>query len=101
MRWNLRSISKEARLRTLSIILGLEILLFLLPTVGRVEGVASSYWDGVRLRFLTGHYWIIALLSGIGCVLLLEVLLAFSNYLGRFVDPPSSNNRADGPNDSE
>jgi hypothetical protein len=89
--------SKGARLRTLLVFLGFEILLFLVPTEGRVEGVARSYWDGVGLRLLSGHYWIIALLSGIGCVLLMEALSAFSNYLGRFAKPPSNNNRADGP----
>ena len=74
-------------------VLGLEVLLFLLPDSGKVEGVALSYWNGVGLRLSSGKYWAIALISGIGFALLLTVLLIFSNYLGRFAKPPSNKGR--------
>ena len=64
----------------------IEGLLFLLPTNGKVEGFAISYWGGVRLRLSSGRFWAIALLSGIGAVLLMAVLIAFASYLARFTD---------------
>jgi uncharacterized membrane protein len=93
MNSNAFRISKESARSALWIVLGLEVLLFLLPDSGKVEGIAFGYWNGVGLRLSSGKYWAIALISGIGSALLLAVLLIFSNYLGRFVKPPSNKER--------
>jgi hypothetical protein len=69
----------------------MEVLLFLLPTEGRVEGVAATYWNGVKLRLSSGDYWLRMLLCGIGVALLMATLLIFARYLGRFVTPRSTN----------
>ena len=90
-------IPKEMALRSLAGVIGLEVLLFLLPTAGKVEGFATDYWGGVRLRLSSGKYWAIALLSGIGAYLLLHALLVFSSYLARVAKPPSGGNEAAGP----
>jgi|HubBroStandDraft_6_1064221.scaffolds.fasta_scaffold41471_2 hypothetical protein len=81
--------------RILICVLGLEVLLFLLPSNGAIEGVANGYWDGVKLRLSSGHYWGFALLSGIGIAVLLFVLVAFAQYLSRFATPTSNKDRAD------
>jgi hypothetical protein len=90
-------IPREEALRILAVVIGLEVLLFFLPSNGAIEGVAVSYWDGVRLRVSSGKYWMFALISGICVALLLQVLIIFSTYLGRFVKPPSGRNHADDP----
>jgi len=82
----IRMLKEEAR-RLLVIFLGLEVLLFLLPTTGRVEGLAAGYWDGVRLRLLSSRYWEIAIGGGVGAILLLVALIAFANHLARLAPP--------------
>jgi hypothetical protein len=96
----LRAVSKEIGLRTLWVVLGLEVLIFFLPTSGKIEGVSVEYWHGVRLRFLSGNYWARALLCGIGVAILLTVVTAFARYLARFADPPSDDSREGGPDKS-
>ena len=81
--------------RILISVLGLEVLLFLLPSNGAIEGVANGYWDGVKLRLSSGHYWVVLLLSGLGVAVLLFVLVAFAHYLSRFATPQSNKNRTD------
>jgi hypothetical protein len=83
--------------RILASVLGLEVLLFLVPGNGAIEGVANGYWDGVKLRLSSGHYWVIALLSGLGVALLLIALTWFAIYLGRFVTPASNKDDVNGP----
>jgi hypothetical protein len=90
-------IPKEEVRRILLIVLGLEVLLFLLPTTGKVEGLAVGYWQGVKLRLLSGNYWGIAILSGIGAGLLLTGLIVFSGYLSRFTDRSSASNQGQSP----
>jgi hypothetical protein len=93
MKWPFVAIPKEEARRILLIVVGLEVLLFLLPTTGKIEGLAVGYWHGVKLRLLSSSYWGIALLGGIGAGLLLTALIAFSGYLARFTDQPSDSNR--------
>ncbi|HET7105231.1 MAG TPA: hypothetical protein VFI38_00360 [Candidatus Acidoferrum sp.] len=95
MNTNFLQLHKEAAVRNLIVVLGTEVLLFLLPTNGAIEGVAAGYWDGVRLRLSSGKFWMIALISGICIALILYVLMIFSAYLARFVKPPSGRNHAD------
>ncbi|MGC2530178.1 MAG: hypothetical protein WA639_20720 [Candidatus Acidiferrum sp.] len=84
--------------RILEIVLGLEVLLFLLPSNGKIEGVATGYWDGVKLRFSSGHYWVFALTSGLGIAVLLFALVAFEHYIiNRFVTPFSNKDTVDEP----
>jgi hypothetical protein len=90
-------IPKEEVWRIVLVVVGLEVLLFLLPTTGKVEGLAVGYWQGVKLRLLSGSYWGIALLSGIGAGLLLAALIIFSGYLSRFADRPSAGNQDQSP----
>lgn len=99
MKLNFRAISKEIGPRTLLVVLGVEILLFLTPTQGRIEGVSVGYWHGVRLRLSSGNYWARALLCGIGVAILLTALTAFARYLARFTDTPPDDNRARGTDD--
>ena len=99
MKLNFRAISKELGLRTLLVVLGLEILLFLTPTQGRIEGVSFGYWHGVLLRLSSGSYWARALLCGIGVAILLTALTAFARYLARFTDTPPDDSRARGTDD--
>jgi hypothetical protein len=40
--------------RIVASVLGFEVLLFLAPDNGTIEGVAHGYWDGVRLRLSSG-----------------------------------------------
>lgn len=75
--------------RLLLTFLIVEVLLFLLPTTGKVEGLALSYWDGVRLRLTNANYLARAVLSGIGGSILFEALVLFAAYFARFVKPPS------------
>ena len=70
-------ISKGSARSALWYVLGLEVLLFLLPDSGKVEGIAFGYWNGVGLRLSSGKYWAIALISGIGFALLLALELIF------------------------
>jgi hypothetical protein len=100
MRLTFVPIPKEEARRILLIVVGLEVLLFLLPTTGKIEGLAVGYWQGVKLRLLSGSYWEIALLGGIGAGLLLMVLIAFSGYLSRFTDRPSDGNHDKSPDKS-
>jgi hypothetical protein len=92
----MKLISRDIALRIFVGILALEVLIFLIPTTGNVEGQASSYWDGVALRLSTGSYWLRALLSGLGAAVLLVALVAFSSYLTRFMKPPSNIDPAGG-----
>ena len=64
----------------------LEVLLFLAPTNGKIEGASAAFWDGVKLRLLSGHYWAIVVLGGIGAVKLLISLSIFAGFLARFTD---------------
>ena len=89
---------KEMALRVLPSVIFVEVLLFVLPTNGKVEGVAASYWDEVRLRLSSGNYLVIAFLSGIGVAVLMAALLIFSDYLAKFVKPPSGGNQPQGKN---
>jgi hypothetical protein len=77
-------ISKEEARRFLLFFFGLEVLLFLVPTTGKIEGASSGFGDGVKLRLSSGHYWAIALLCGIGAVVLLIILSFFAGLLARF-----------------
>ena len=88
-------VPQSALMRILLGVVGLEVLLFLCPTNGKVEGLAAGYWDGVRLRLSSGNYWARAFLCGVGAGLLLAALVAFSSYLTRFMKPPSNTNRID------
>jgi hypothetical protein len=97
MKFDLVPIPKEAALRILLGVLGLEVLLFLLPSNGRVEGRAVGYWDGLALRLSSGNYWAMALLSGIGAGMLLTALVAFSSYMTRFAKLPSDRKGMGGP----
>jgi hypothetical protein len=90
-------VPKEIALRNLAAVIAIEVLLFLSPDNGTLEGVAVDYWDGVRLRLASGKYLAFALISGIGFALLLHILMIFSTYLSRFVKPPSGRNDADDP----
>lgn len=81
-------VGKEQGSRLLAFFLSLEVLLFLLPATGNVEGHAAGYWEGVKPRPSSSRYWGIALGGGIGAILPLIALLMFSNYLARFVTPP-------------
>jgi hypothetical protein len=83
---NFVRISREEARRFFLIFLGLEVLLFLAPTTGKIEGTSAGFWDGVKLRLLSGHYWTIALLCGIGVVVLIIVLSVFAAFLARFTD---------------
>jgi hypothetical protein len=83
---NIVRISKEEARRFFLIFLGLEVLIFLAPTTGKIEGVSAGFWEGVKLRLLSGHYWAIALLCGIGAVMLLILLSVFAGFLARFTD---------------
>ena len=58
--------SKEMASRVVSVVILVEIVIFFVPTNGKVEGRAAGYWDGVRLRLSSGDVWVLALLSGIG-----------------------------------
>jgi hypothetical protein len=71
-------IPREAALRNLAGVIGLEVLLFFVPSNGAIEGVVVGYWDGVRHRVSSGKYWMFALISGISVALLLHVLIIFS-----------------------
>jgi hypothetical protein len=84
------SIPKPDKVRILISVLIIEVLFFLLPTEGRVEGVAATYWNGVKLRLLSGNFLLRGLLSGIGVALLMAALLIFARYLGKFVTPRST-----------
>lgn len=97
MNWTFVRIPKEEARRIVLIVVGLEVLLFLLPTTGKVEGLAVGYWQGVKLRLLSGNYWGIALLSAIGAGLLLTGLIIFSGYLSRLTDRPSASNQGQSP----
>jgi hypothetical protein len=90
MKSSLPLILKENVLRILLVVLGVEVLIFSLPTEGKIEGSAVGYWGGVWLRLSSANYWGRALLSGIGLAVVLAALVAFSSYLARFVKPPSS-----------
>jgi hypothetical protein len=79
---------KASRVRILVGLLYIEVLPFLLPTGGKIEGHEAGYWDGVKLRLLSGSYWARALLGGIVAAVVLTAVIAFANYLGRFADPP-------------
>jgi hypothetical protein len=83
--------------RIVASVLGFEVLLFLVPDNGTIEGGARGYWDGVRLRLSSGHYWVFALLSGLGVGVLVCVLVAFAIYLSRFATPPSNKDRLGDP----
>ena len=80
---------KEMARRVVPVFVWVELLMFLLPTNGKVEGLAANHWDGVRLRFLSGNYLIRALLAGFGACILVALILVFSDYLARFMKPPS------------
>ncbi len=86
-------ISKGSARSALWCVLGLEVLLFLLPDSGKVEGIAFGYWNGVGLRLSSGKYWAIALISGSSFALFLALGLIISNYLVRFVKSPSDDKR--------
>jgi len=58
--------SKEMASRVVSVVILVEIVIFFVPTNGKVEGRAAGYWDVVRLRLSSGDVWVLALLSGIG-----------------------------------
>ena len=88
------SIPKPYKLRILLVVLGTEVLLFLLPTEGRVEGIAATYWNGVKLRLSSGDYWLRMVLCGIGVALVMAALLIFARYLGKFVTPQVTNEDA-------
>jgi hypothetical protein len=96
MKSHLVLIPKVAVLRILFGVLGLEVLLFLLPSNEGVEGRAVGYWDGLVLRLSSGKFWTMTLLSGIGAAILLAALVAFSSYMTKFVRPPSDSNRLGG-----
>jgi len=81
--------------RILWSVLLIEVALFLLPDNGAIEGVSAKYWRGVELRLVSSKYWAFAILSGLCVALLLIGLIAFSNYMSRFVVPPSTKNRRD------
>ncbi len=97
MKSNLVLIPKVAALRILFGVLGLEVLLFLLPSNEGVGGRAVGYSDGLMLRLSSSKFWTMTLLSGIGAAILLAALVAFSSYMTKFVKPPSNGNRVDGP----
>src|SRR5262249_37369453 len=88
------SISKGDKLRNLLVVLFVEALIFLAPTEGRVEGVAASYWDGVRLRLSSGKFWLLALVSGIVVALVLAGFAIVARYMARFVTPRSEDAKA-------
>ncbi len=83
--------------RNVLVVTGLEVLIFLLPTEGKVEGLGIGYWDGVRLRLASGNYWARAILCGIGAAMLVIALDILARYLQKFVDPPSKSDGAGGP----
>jgi hypothetical protein len=83
----------EMEWRGIAGLIGIEVLIFFLPTSGKIEGRATSYWDGVRLRFLSGNFWVRAFLCGIGAALILKALLVLSGHLTRFAEPPSGSNQ--------
>ena len=85
-------ISKDLAVRTVLFVLALEVLFFLLPTEGKIEGLENGYWDGVRLRLLSGNYWAKAVLSGIGAGILLILVSGYAGFLARFTDVPKQNN---------
>lgn len=101
MKLNFVSLAKEEIWRILSVVLSLELLLFLLPTNGKVEGAATGYWDGVKLRLLSGGFWGIALLGGLGAAAILIALFNLSGYLAKFVKPSSDGNEAGSPRKSD
>ncbi len=59
-------IAREYIWRIALSLLSIEILIFLLPTSGKIEGLASGYWEGVGRRLTSSGYWARALLCGIG-----------------------------------
>ncbi len=91
---SLRAVKQRGR-SVLPLVICVETLFFLLPTSGKVEGHAAGYWGGLRLRLQSGNFWARAVLSGMLAALLLAVILLFSSYLAKFVDPPSDRRSSD------